>query len=204
MRIGLTGGIGSGKSTVTALLARFGAGVVDADAVARRITASEGSAIAPIRNTFGEAFITPEGALDRNQMRAHIFEHPQARAQLEAITHPLIRQAMSSEVQSLQDYPVIVMDIPLLAESSTWRQQLDRVCVVDCTQETQLARVSARNGWPTETILAVIQAQASRQRRLSQADDVIFNEGLSLSQLQDCVVQLAQYWGLTTARLNHA
>ncbi|MEN9843602.1 MAG: hypothetical protein RLZZ612_1431 [Pseudomonadota bacterium] len=204
MKIGLTGGIGSGKSTVAGLLARLGAGVVDADAVARRVTAAKGSAITPIRDTFGAPFITPEGALDRDRMRAHIFEYPQARIQLEAITHPLIRQAMSSEVDALWDYPVIVLDIPLLAESSIWRQQLDRVCVVDCTQDTQLARVSTRNGWPTDTILAVIQAQASRQLRLSQADDVIFNEGLSLTQLQDCVTQLAQYWGLTTARLNHA
>lgn len=204
MKVGLTGGIGSGKSTVAALLAQMGAGVVDADAVSRRVTAAGGSATAPIRDAFGPEFITPEGALHRDRMRTHIFAHPEARTQLEAITHPLIRQAMTMEMQTLANHAVIVMDIPLLAESGTWRAQLDRVCVVDCTPDTQLARVRTRNGWPTDTILAVIQAQASRHNRLAQADDVIFNENLSLTQLQDCVVQLAHYWGLSTARLNHA
>jgi dephospho-CoA kinase len=204
MKIGLTGGIGSGKSTVAAMLAQLGAGVVDADAIARSVTATGGTAITAIQEKFGAAFITEDGALDREQMRAYVFLHPEARTQLEAITHPLIKEAMFAKVQTLtSNHTVIIMDIPLLAESQTWRRQLDRVCVVDCSQDTQLARVQNRNGWSQETILSVIKAQASRQQRLSQADDVIFNETLSLTQLQDQVMQLAQHWGLGLARLNH-
>jgi dephospho-CoA kinase len=204
MKVGLTGGIGSGKSTVTSLLAQMGAGVVDADRVARRVTAVGGAAIAPIRDAFGAAFITEEGALNRDRMRAHVFAHPHARTQLEALTHPLIRDAMTAELKALADHRVIVLDIPLLAESTTWRKQLDRVCVVDCSQNTQLARVQARNGWPTETILSVIQAQASRQQRLALADDVIVNEALSLTELKNQVTQIAQHWGLGLTLPKHA
>lgn len=204
MRIGLTGGIGSGKSTVATMLAQMGAAVVDADAVSRQITGVGGAAIEPIRQTFGAGVVTEAGALNREHMRAHVFAHPEARTQLEAITHPLIRQIMLDQTQAaLTTHALVVMDIPLLAESNTWRQQLDRVCVIDCSLQTQITRVKARNAWSMETILSVIHSQASRQQRLALADDVIVNEELSLVALQHRVVYLAQHWGVCLPALNH-
>jgi dephospho-CoA kinase len=197
--IGLTGGIGSGKSTVAGMLAQCGAGVVDADAVAKRVTAQGGRAIAPIRHAFGPDFITPDGALNRDRMRAHVFAHPHARTQLEAITHPLIRQEMALACQRLSHVEVLVLDIPLLAESSVWRWQLDEVCVVDCSQDTQVSRVMARNGWSQDTIMAVIAAQAPRAHRLAMADHVLVNDGLSLCDLGAHVAHWARRWGLSMA-----
>jgi dephospho-CoA kinase len=198
MRVGLTGGIGSGKSTVLQMLAERGAAVIDADAISRAATAAGGAAIAAIAQRFGAGFITPEGALDRARMREHAYADPGARKQLEAIIHPLVAQESARQVQAALDarQPCIVFDIPLLVESGRWRAQVDRVLVVDCSPETQVQRVVARSGLEPQAVRAIMAAQAPRALRLAAADIVICNEGISLDQLRDNVVQAAAGFGL--------
>jgi dephospho-CoA kinase len=197
-RIGLTGGIGSGKSTAAKVLARLGAAVIDADAWARSVTAPGGPAIAPLRAAFGEAVIDAQGGLDRQRMRDLVFTDARAKTQLEAIVHPLIKQAIDAQAQLALDQGarVLVFDIPLLVESGRWRSQVDGVMVIDCSTDTQIARVQARNGWPREQILAVIQAQATRAQRQAAADWLILNDGLALDAFEDAVAQVARQWGL--------
>ena len=193
LRIGLTGGIGSGKSTVAQMLQARGAAVIDADVIARSVTAPQGEAIPAIVQTLGAEFITPEGALDRERMRAHVFENPEAKHLLETIIHPLVTQATQRQTQEAiaQGHRTLVFDVPLLVESGVrWRSQVDRVLVVDCLVETQIHRVMARNGWDRETVQRVIVAQASRAKRLAAADWVIHNEGLSMEDLRECVQSL--------------
>jgi dephospho-CoA kinase len=200
LRVGLTGGIGSGKSTVLAMLARLGAAVIDADALSRATTAAGGAAIAEIRRVFGPDFITAQGALDRERMRAHTFSDPDARKRLEAIIHPLVGAESARQVDAAlaANARCIVFDIPLLVESGRWRQQVDRVLVVDCSVETQVARVMQRSGLTEEGVRAIIAAQATREQRLAAADLVICNEGLSLEQLAGEVEQAAQRFGLSS------
>jgi len=193
LRIGLTGGIGSGKSTVAALLTGSGATVVDTDAIARQIALPGGAAMSGIREAFGAEFIDAAGGLDRERMRALAFSDDTARRRLEAILHPLIgveteRQAEASSA------PVVVFDVPLLVESERWRARVHKVLVVDCTEATQIARVVARSGWTAEAVQAVIDRQASRARRRACADAVIFNEGISPEQLRDELRSLWQAW----------
>ena len=204
-RLGLTGGIGSGKSTVAGFLADLGAAVIDADAIARAVTTPGGLAIPLIRNAFGDAMITPEGALDRDHMRTLAFSDPAARKRLEAIIHPLVgqetgRQAAAAEAAA---HRCLVFDVPLLVESAHWRSQVDAVLVVDCLPQTQLARVVARNQLDPATVQAIIQAQSPRLRRLRAADAVIFNDALSLGGLRAEVAALAVGFGLSLAQLTH-
>jgi dephospho-CoA kinase len=198
LRIGLTGGIGSGKSTVLQMLARCGAAVVDADAISRATTAAGGSAIPAIAERFGPEFVTPDGALDRERMRAAAYADPQARRDLEAIIHPLVGAESARQVQAALDAGArcIVFDIPLLVESGRWRSQVDKVLVVDCPATTQVSRVVARSGLEAAQVEAIIAAQAPRALRLAAADIVIFNEGLTLEQLQAQVEQAAKGFGL--------
>jgi dephospho-CoA kinase len=198
MRIGLTGGIGSGKSTVLQMLAELGAAVIDADAISRSTTAAGGAAIEAIRQSFGPDFITAEGALDRTRMRDHAYADPQARKLLEEIIHPLVGLESNRQVQAALDarVPCIVFDIPLLVESGRWRQQVDRVLVIDCLPETQISRVVARSGLAPQAVRAIMDAQATRAQRLAAADVVICNEGLSLEMLRDEVAQAARRFGL--------
>jgi dephospho-CoA kinase len=198
IRVGLTGGIGSGKSTVLQMLAQAGAATIDADAISRGTTAAGGSAIAGIAERFGSDFITPEGALDRERMRAHAYASPDARRQLEEIIHPLVGEESARQVHAalLAGVRCIVFDIPLLVESGRWRAQVDRVLVVDCRAQTQVDRVIARSGLKPEDVRSIIAAQAPRELRLAAADYVICNEGLSLDQLRDKVVQTARRFGL--------
>ncbi len=197
-RIGLTGGIGSGKSTVAAVLAGCGAALVDADAIARQATAPGGAAIDELASRFGAEIITAEGALDRDRMRQLAFNDAAARRQLEAIVHPLVtRESMrQAQAAALAGRHCIVFDIPLLVESGRWRQRLDRVLVVDCSEATQVARVMARNGWAREVAEKIIAGQASRAERLAAADFCIFNDGLPLPALERQVRQLARIFGL--------
>jgi dephospho-CoA kinase len=199
-RIGLTGGIGSGKSTAAHVLAQLGAAVIDADAVARSVTAPGGPAMAPLRAAFGDAVIDAQGGLDRQRMRELAFSDAKAKAQLEAIVHPLVKAAIDGQAQSALDAGarVLVFDIPLLVESGRWRERVDGVLVIDCSEDTQIARVQARNGWPRAQILAVIQAQATRAQRQAAADWLILNEGLGLDAFAAAVAQLARQWGLPT------
>jgi dephospho-CoA kinase len=198
LRVGLTGGIGSGKSTVLAMLAELGAAVIDADAISRGTTAAGGGAIAAIAQRFGADFITPEGALDRERMRAHVYADPQARKELEDIIHPLVGQESARQVEAAlaAEARCIVFDIPLLVESGRWRQQLDRVLVVDCLPKTQVARVVQRSGLAPEAVRAIMDAQATRDQRLAAADIVICNEGLSMEQLAVQVKEVARGLGL--------
>ena len=199
-RIGLTGGIGSGKSTAAHVLAQLGAAVIDADAVARSVTAPGGPAMAPLRAAFGDAVIDAQGGLDRQRMRELAFSDAKAKAQLEAIVHPLVKAAIDGQAQSALDAGarVLVFDIPLLVESGRWRERVDGVLVIDCSEDTQIARVQARNGWPRAQILAVIQAQATRAQRQAAADWLILNEGLGLDAFAAAVAQVARQWGLPT------
>ena len=193
LHIGLTGGIGSGKSTVGQMLQERGAAVIDADAIARSVTAAQGLAIPAIAQSFGADFITPDGALDRERMRAHVFSHPEAKKALETIIHPLVAQETQSQAEHAiaNGYRTLVFDVPLLVESGArWRAQVDRVLVVDCLEETQIQRVMARNGWKREAVQAVISAQASRAQKLAAADWVIHNDGISLEALRTCVLNL--------------
>lgn len=192
-RLGLTGGIGSGKSTVAAMLVKCGATLVDTDAIARALTLPSGAAIEPIRAAFGDAVIASDGSLDRAKMRSIVFEDPARKAALEAILHPMIgaecdRQAVRAAGS------LVVFDVPLLVESGRWRQKVDRVLVVDATAEVQVARVMARSNWTEQMTLAVLALQASRRTRVKAADAVIFNVGKSLAQLAEEVRVLMDRW----------
>lgn len=198
VRLGLTGGIGSGKSTVGQFLALCGAALIDADAMARSVTAPGGAAMDLIAQEFGPSFITPDGALDRDLMRALAFNDPGAKRRLEAIVHPLVGQAIDRAAQEATEsgHRLLVFDIPLLVESGRWRSQLDRVLVVDCLPPTQIARVQARSQLEPAAIQAIITAQAPRAKRLAAADLVIFNEGVDLAGLQQLSTRCAECFGL--------
>ncbi len=189
LRLGLTGGIGSGKSTVGQMLQDRGATVIDADAIARSVTAPHGAAMPAIASTFGARFVDASGALDRERMRAHVFAHAAAKQTLEAIIHPLVAQETQRQVDQAMatGARVLVFDVPLLVESGRWQAQVDRVLVVDCLHETQVQRVMARSQLSRETVTAIIAAQATRATRLKAADWVIYNEGISTDQLRQRV-----------------
>lgn len=197
-RLGLTGGIGSGKSTVADLFRTHGAVVIDADAISRGLTAAGGLAIQPIAESFGPEFITAEGALDRDRMRQASYADIQARRQLEAIIHPLVSSELAGEEATAiaSGCRCIVFDIPLLVESSRWRQKVDQVLVVDCVAEVQIRRVFARSGLERGMVEKIIASQAPRAQRLRAADLVIFNAGDSKESLALVVAQIAQRLGL--------
>ncbi len=197
-RVGLTGGIGSGKSTVLRVLASLGAATVDADAVSRATTAPGGSAMPAIARVFGSGFVAPDGGLDRERMRAHVFAQPEARRELEAIVHPLVSQAIAAEGERAlaAGSRCLVLDIPLLVEGGRWPGLLDHVLVVDCLEDTQVRRVMARSGLAEGQVRAIIAAQASRARRLAAADSVIFNDDLPLPALEAQVREWAAGFGL--------
>lgn len=193
MRIGLTGGIGSGKSTVATMLGDLGATLIDTDAIARAISLPGGAAIPAIESAFGAEVLDAAGGLDRARMREIVFADAEAKQRLEAILHPLIgieteRQATAAAGNT------IVFDVPLLVESKRWRRIVDRVLVVDTSEATQLTRVLARSGWAPEAVRAVIAQQAPRRDRRAAADAVVFNDGLSLEALADEVRSLWAHW----------
>jgi dephospho-CoA kinase len=202
LSIGLTGGIGSGKSTVARLLEARGAGVIDTDEIARALTRSSGQAIPALRKTFGDDIILPDGGLDRSRMRQLAFGDVSVRHQLESVLHPLVMHEAGRQATALRSMAVLVFDVPLLIESAGWRRRVDRVLVVDCSEQTQLNRVMARSAWSAETARAVMLAQASRAERLQAADDVILNDGLTPEQLESAVDALWTRWqGLIRAAL---
>ena len=195
LTVGLTGGIGSGKTTVAHMLAGCGATIIDADAISRSLTEAGGAALIPIKQLFGEEVNGTDGALNRGAMREIVFAQPASRAKLEAIIHPLVQMRMSAAIQNAPT-DVVVLDIPLLVESPRWRKQIDLIVVVDCNVETQVSRVMQRNGWAASTIEAIIQSQATRGDRLKAADVVIFNEKSNLSILKNQVNSLGNQLGL--------
>ena len=193
LQIGLTGGIGSGKSTVAAMLLGLGAELIDADAIARALSLPGGAAIPALRAEFGDLAIDSTGALDRTQMRHLVFNDALAKARLEAILHPLIGQA--AQAQALQSSKaVLVFDVPLLSERSHWRQRAARILVVDCSTQTQVARVARRPGWTHSTAQQVVMQQAAREVRRGLADAVIHNDGISVEDLAAQVQNLWQLW----------
>ena len=186
--VGLTGGIGSGKSAATAHFAALGASVVDTDLIAHALTAPGGAAIEAIRRTFGADMLTPDGSLDRAAMRGLAFQRPAARRQLEAILHPMIRDESTRQCREASG-PYVVLAVPLPIESGTYRERCNRICVVDCPEDLQVARVRQRNALPEEQIRSIMAAQASRAQRLAAADDVIDNRG-TLAELEAQVERL--------------
>ncbi|MCA3240456.1 MAG: dephospho-CoA kinase [Rubrivivax sp.] len=191
--IGLTGGIGSGKSTVAALLVEFGAHLVDTDAIARSLTAPGGGAMPAVRQAFGPEFVAADGALDRARMRERAFADAGAKAQLEALLHPLIGAEALRQATQAGGRPV-VFDVPLLTPGSAWRARVARILVVDCSEATQAHRVAQRPGWNDALAQSVIAQQLPRAQRRALADAVIHNDGISLDALRAEVQLLWRLW----------
>lgn len=194
LRIGLTGGIGSGKSTAAASLQARGAALVDTDAIARALTAPGGAALPALAQRFGPGCIGTDGALDRPWMRRRAFEDPTTRQALEAVLHPLIGSEATRRAAQAAAAPCIVFDVPLLVESGRWRARVDRVLVIDCREATQLRRVLARPGWAREDAARVIASQAPRAARRAAADAVIDNDEDALERLQQHIAVLWESW----------
>jgi dephospho-CoA kinase len=174
--VGLTGGIGSGKSAVADEFARLGAVVVDTDVIAHELTGPNGSAVPEIRKIFGEKAIGPDGAMDRKRMRDHVFADPAAKKRLEGLLHPLIREESQKRIAAAPG-PYVVHVVPLLIESPDYRRRVDRVLVVDAPEEIRVSRVQARSGLSPDEVRAIMRTQAPSAARLAAADDVIDNGG---------------------------
>lgn len=186
--VGLTGGIGSGKSLVADLFVEQGAALVDTDAIAHELTGPGGAAMPALAAAFGVSVLRPDGALDRAAMRRLVFADASAKARLEAILHPLIRQ-LSTEHCRMATAPYVILAVPLLVESGSYRERCDRIVVVDCPEDLQIERVMARNGLRRDEVLAIMAAQAKRAERLAVADDVVVNDG-ERSKVHDQVAAL--------------
>ena len=198
-RIGLTGGIGSGKSTFGALLQKRGAALVDSDQIARQVTGPGGAAIAAIVQRFGPEFVDDTGALDRGRMRELAYSAPGARTALEAIVHPLVSLHGRQQAQAAEDAGtrVIVFDVPLLVESGRWVQRLDTVIVIDCPPALQIQRVMSRSGLNRSTVEAILAAQSPRNIRRASADIVVHNgDNCTLADLHKMAEQVATRLGL--------
>jgi len=191
MRLGLTGGIGSGKSTAAGVLAGLGWRVVDTDAIARALTAPGGAALPAIQARFGSEVFNDQGTLDRAALRQRVFADPQAKADLEALLHPSILRVALAQAEGHDD---VVFDVPLLVESVHWRQRVDAILVIDCDVEVQAQRVAQRPGWTLAQARAVIAAQASREARRAVADVVIDNSALKLEEFEAAVRSASAQW----------
>jgi len=174
--VGLTGGIGSGKSAVADEFAKLGAAIVDTDVIAHELTGPNGLALPEIKKVFGEKMIGPDGAMDRRKMRDHVFSRPEEKKKLESLLHPLIRQESGRRIAAATA-PYVVHVVPLLIESPDYRSRVDRVLVVDAPEETRVARVQARSGLTPDEVRAIMRTQAPSAERLAAADDVIDNRG---------------------------
>ena len=186
--VGLTGGIGSGKSTVADLFVEQGAALVDTDAIAHELTGPGGAAMPLLVEAFGAQVARPDGAMDRATMRRLVFADPAAKLRLEGLLHPLIRQ-LSAERCRAATAPYVILAVPLLVESGTYRERCDRIVVVDCPESLQIERVIARNGMRRDEVLAIMAAQASRAQRLAVADDVVVNDA-GRTKIYDRVAEL--------------
>jgi len=197
--VGLTGGIGSGKSTVAELFAASGAGVVDTDQISHFLTGRNQPALTQIAHNFGSEFIAADGTLDRIRMRKLVFSDQTARKNLEGILHPLIREETARQVQNAIA-PYVIVVVPLLIESDSYKKTMNRILVVDCEPETQIRRVTERSGLNREEVLSIIKTQVSRERRLSEANDIIYNEGTIESLLAQVKALHIQYLRFATMR----
>ncbi|MBC7803787.1 MAG: dephospho-CoA kinase [Candidatus Parcubacteria bacterium] len=186
--VGLTGGIGSGKSAAAEEFARLGATVVDTDAIAHELTGPGGAAVAEVRRQFGAAFVDGEGAMNRKRMRDLVFADPEEKQRLEALLHPLIRAQSARHIATAAG-PYVVHVVPLLIESPGYRERVARVAVVDCPEDLQVARVRQRSGLPEGEIRRIMATQVQREQRLAAADDVIDNSG-TIAALQQRVGEL--------------
>lgn len=197
-KLGVTGGIGSGKSTVARMLEDLGAFLIDADQLSHQLTQAGGAAIAQIQTSFGADYLTPEGALNRQKMRECVYADPAARRQLETIMHPLVALLMQHQEALAHDsgHVCTVYDIPLLTESNRWRRVLHSVLVVDCLESTQIHRVMQRNLHSSQMIEKIMAAQTGRHQRLRAADLVLYNDGLDLIALRQQLSRLAPLFGL--------
>lgn len=196
LRVGLTGGIGSGKSTVAQMLVELGAHLVDTDAISRQLTADGGAALLAIQQTFGDAVFDGAGHLNRAALRELVFRDDGQRRRLESLLHPLIGEQAQQQAAAglLNGAPMIVFDVPLLAESAHWRVRVDRVLVVDCNEATQVQRVLTRPGWSEDAARRVITTQTARATRRAIADAVLFNDGISVDELRAQVHALWAVW----------
>ena len=192
-RIGLTGGIGSGKSTVARTFVDCGAALVDTDAIARALTLPGGAALPALAAAFGADIIGRDGAMDRDRMRALAFADPDAKRRLEAVLHPMIGAEAQRQATAAGER-CIVFDVPLLTESSHWRDRVERVLVVDCREDTQVQRVMQRSGWAEDAVRRVMRQQAPRARRRAIADAVIHNDGIGAEALASEVRALWALW----------
>ena len=174
-RVGLTGGIGCGKSTVATCFAALDVPLIDTDVIAHQLTAHGGTALSAIRAAFGDDALKTDGTMDRIAMRRRIFSDAKARQQLQAILHPLILQAVQQQLQTLTDVPYVLIVIPLLLETANYRDMVDHILVVDCLETQQIDRVMARNGMSIAEIEAIMSVQIDRTTRLAEADDVLAN-----------------------------
>jgi dephospho-CoA kinase len=201
--LGLTGGIGSGKSAVAERFARHGAALVDTDVIAHALTAPGGVALPALQAEFGAAILTREGALDRAALRRLVFADPAARARLEAILHPMIGAEVDGQLGRLASPDICygVLVVPLLVETGAYRDRIQRTLVVDCPPELQIARVMARSGLTQAEVASIMAAQASRQQRLAAADDVVRNDD-GLETLDTSVVALHEKYRALASRQN--
>ena len=200
--VGVTGGIGSGKSTVTDLLAEHGAAVVDTDAIAHELTGANGAAVSAIAAAFGVEVLRADGGLDRAEMRRLVFSDALARARLETILHPMIRRESEArcDAAGAQDAPYVLLAVPLLVETGGYRERVARVLVIDCSEDVQVSRVMARSGLSADQVRAIMATQVSRAERLAIADDVVVNDG-DLDSLRDQLDVLHERY-LTMARVS--
>ncbi len=197
--VGLTGGIGSGKSAVASIFEQLGINVIDTDAIAHELTGPSGIAMPDLIAQFGPGIATPGRALDRAAMRARVFANPAERKALEAILHPMIRKLGDERVAAAQS-PYVILMVPLLVESGSYRERVSRIAVVDCPRATQITRVMARNGLHREEAERILAAQASREERLAAADDVIDNGG-EFATTTRRITELDQFYRRNTAIL---
>lgn len=194
LKIGLTGGIGSGKTMVADWLQQWGATVIDTDVIAHQLTAAGGRAIERIVQAFGPAAVNEDGAMDRRWMRQRVFEYEPARQQLQSILHPMIRQQVLSQIDDARGHYVVVV-VPLLVESGHWLDYFDQICVVDCDEQTQIERVQKRSHLDIEQVRQIMRAQATRAERLRHADVVILNDGQTrIEELKEKVRQIHDSW----------
>jgi dephospho-CoA kinase len=200
LRVGLTGGIGCGKTTVADMFGALGASLVDTDLIAHAMTAPHGPAMAALAAEFGPASVAPDGAMDRAWMRALVFADATARQRLEAILHPMIRDAALAAADAATG-PYVMYVVPLLIESGTWRARVHRVLAIDCPEEMQVARVMARNSMTEQQVRAIMAAQVSRSARLAAADDVISNAA-GIDELQPQIARLHAQYMLFSERMS--
>lgn len=191
--IGLTGGIGCGKSTVAQLFANFGAGIIDTDKIAHQLTQAEGLAITAIRSAFGADYLTPDGALNRSKMRLTIFSDAASKLKLENILHPLILSQCKSQQSELSNAPYLILVAPLLLENPSFLHLIQRVLLVNCSEEKQISRVMQRSGLSAPEIRAIIAQQLSYTERIARSDDIIQNDGVC-DDLAPQVLALHQYY----------